>query len=218
MPLVPIHFKGKSNPLTVITPVKKGWGRFLTNAILFVFHHLPLGVVKQLAFIHFARWILIKGNKLPRLSEDQPVEDNWPYDFYVFTTNFNGSWDQYIDAFGRIHAVSKGLNMLWYTSEGFPGPWPMRLFKRYIHYFTAPQHLYYNAYPGATVRDIDAATKLNAELEAFLEDTKDEMDDAEFGRRYRAFVNQVSPWLGKTGLEEKHEALAHRAVPMELSQ
>ncbi|SDD34181.1 hypothetical protein [Kordiimonas lacus] len=218
MPLVPIHFKGKSNPMTVITPVKRGWGRFLTKVILFIFHHLPLGVVKELAFIHFARWILIEGNKLPRLSPDQPVEDKWPYDLYLFTTNFNGPWDQYIDAFGRIHAVSKGLNMLWYTSRGFEGSWPMRHFKRYIHYFENEQHLYYNAYPGATVRDIDASTRLNTELEAFLADTENEMDDAEFGRRYRAFVNQVSPWLGKSGLEPEHEALLHRARPLELSQ
>ena len=159
MSLIPIHFAGKANPLTVITPVKRGWRRWLTIAILFVFKHLPLGVVKQLAFIHFARWILVRGDKLPRLDPNQP-EENWPYDLYVFTTNFNGSWDQYIDAFGRIKSVSKGLNMLWYTSAGFPGPCPMRLFNRYIHYFEQQQELYYNAYPCATVRDIDVALKL----------------------------------------------------------
>lgn len=214
MPLVPTHFAGKANPLTVITPVKRGWRRWLTQIILFVFKHLPLGVVKQLAFIHFARWILIRGDKLPRLDPDQPRED-WPYDLYVFTTNFNGSWDQYIDAFGRIKSVSKGLNMLWYTSAGFPGPWPMRLFKRYIHYFEQQQDLYYNAYPGAAVRDIDVALQLDASLRAFLDETEGSMDDEAFGRRYRQFVNEVAPCLGKAGQPVDQTSHAHRSTPQE---
>lgn len=214
MSLIPIHFAGKANPLTVITPVKRGWRRWLTIAILFVFKHLPLGVVKQLAFIHFARWILIRGDKLPRLDPNQP-EENWPYDLYVFTTNFNGSWDQYIDAFGRIKSVSKGLNMLWYTSAGFPGPWPMRLFKRYIHYFEQQQELYYNAYPGATVRDIDVALKLSASLQEFLEKTESDLDDQEFARKYRQFVNEVAPFLGQSGQPAEQTAHAHRSLPQE---
>jgi len=216
MPLVPIRFAGKAIPMTVITPVKR-WLRLPTRVILFVFKHLPLGVVQQLAFIHFARWILIRGDRLPRLDPDQPQED-WPYDIYAFTTNFNGPWDQYIDAFGRIKAVSKGLNMLWYTSAGFPGPWPMRLFKRYIHYFEVPVDLYYNAYPGATVRDIEGALKLQAPLKDFLADTADEMDDAEFADRFRAFADQAAPMLGKSGAEPERSSLKHRARPREFSQ
>jgi len=203
MALVPLKFVGKANPMTVITPVRRGW-RLVTRAILFIFGHLPLGIVGQLAFIHFARWITIRGDKLPRLGKDQPKED-WPYDLYVFSTNFNGSWDQYIDAFGRIHAVSKGLNMLWYTSAGFPGPWPMRLFKNYIHYFEYPVDLYYNAYPGASVRDIDTALKLEPHLDSFLEESKDGMDDAEFGQKFHAFLNEASPYLARTGLDGQQD-------------
>lgn len=215
MPLIPTSFAGKANPLTVITPVKRGWRRWATLLILFVFKHLPLGVVKQLAFIHFARWILIRGDKLPRLDAEQPVED-WPYDLYVFTTNFNGSWDQYIDAFGRIKSVSKGLNMLWYTSAGFPGPWPMRLFKRYIHYFEQHQGLYYNAYPGATVRDIETALRLESALESFLDATTDDMSDEEFKQRYTRFINEVAPWLASSGQPAEHAALSHNSVLQEL--
>jgi hypothetical protein len=203
--------------MTVITPVVGFWKRLLTWGILFVFKHLPLGVVKQLAFIHFARWILIKAKALPRLSPDQPIED-WPYDLYVFSTNFNGSWDQYIDAFGRIKAVSKGLNMLWYTSAGFPGPWPMRQFKRYIRYYEYPLELYYNAYPGAAVRDIDGALALAPKLDAFLTATEDEIDDGAFRERFDAFVNEAAPYLGTVGLPDDQPSLTHRARPQEISQ
>lgn len=216
MTLVPIHFVGKSNPMTAITPVKR-WKRFPTWVVLFIFKHLPLGVVKQLAFIHFARWISIRGDRLPRLSEDQPRE-SWPYDLYLFSTNFNGAWDQYIDAFGRIKSVSKGLNMLWFTSSGFPGPWPMRLFKRYIHYFEYPLDLYYNAYPGATVRDIQMAVSLKPHLDTFFQETADRMDDADFKQKFEEFANTSSPYLGKTGTEKALPTLTHLAGPVELSQ
>ncbi len=217
MPLVPTHFKGKAFPMTVITPVPRGWKRLGAKLILFIFKHLPLTIVTQLAFIHFARWILVPGDRLPRLDPDQPVED-WPYDLYIFTTNFNGSWDQYIDAFGRIKSVSKGLNMLWYTSAGFPGPWPMRLFKRYIRYYETPLDLYYNAYPGATVRDIEAAVQLDPKLDAFLEMSATDMTDEAFGQHYRTFLNEVAPFLGSTGYQTERAALEHRARPLELGQ
>jgi hypothetical protein len=214
MPLIPTHFKGKAFPMTVITPVRRGWQRYGARLILFIFKHLPLGVVKQLAFIHFARWILVPGDRLPRLDSAQPVED-WPYDLYIFTTNFNGSWDQYIDAFGRIHAVSKGLNMLWYTSAGFPGPWPMRLFKQYIRYFEQPQDLYYNAYPGAAVRDIDQALALKPKLDAFLAETAEEMPAEVFSRKFQAFVNEAAPMMAHTGQNAGLRALTHGARPLE---
>lgn len=217
MPFVPTHFKGKAFPMTVITPVPRGWKRLGAKVVLFIFKHLPLTIVTQLAFIHFARWILVPGDKIPRLDPRQPVED-WPYDLYIFTTNFNGSWDQYIDAFGRIKSVSKGLNMLWYTSAGFPGPWPMRLFKRYIRYFEWPLDLYYNAYPGATVRDIEAAVQLSPKLDAFLEVSASDVTDEEFGQHYRRFLNEVAPFLGTTGYEDAPAALEHRAYPLELGQ
>ena len=217
MPLIPTQFKGKAFPMTVITPVRRGWQRLGAQLVLFIFKHLPLTIVKQLAFIHFARWILVRGDRLPRLDPAQPVED-WPYDLYIFTTNFNGSWDQYIDAFGRIHSVSKGLNMLWYTSAGFPGPWPMRLFKQYIRYFEQPQDLYYNAYPGAAVRDIDQAVALKPQLDAFLAQTAEVLPDAEFGALYRAFLTEAGPTIARTGQQVELEALAHRARPLEVGQ
>lgn len=216
MPLVPIHFEGKSVPMTAITPVPRK-RRWLAKIILFIFKHLPLGFVQKLAFIHFARWILIPAEKLPRLHKDQPKED-WPYDLYLFTTNFNGSWDQYIDAFGRIKVVSKGLNMLWYTSAGFPGPWPMRLFKRYVHYFEYPVELYYNAYPGAAVRDVDTALKLQPHLDTFLAETSEPLDDKAFREKYEAFLIKAAPYLGSIGTDPEHPTLTYRAAPMELGQ
>lgn len=212
----PTNFPGKSVPMTVITPLNAWWRRVGAKIVLFIFKHLPLGIVKQLAFIHFARWIVVPEKGLPRLDPAQPKEDV-PFDLYLFSTNFNGSWDQYIDAFGRIKSVSKGLNMLWYTSAGFPGPWPMRPFKRYIRYFEYPLDQYYNAYPGASVRDIDAALELTKRFEAFRAAADQEMTPEAFGRLYQSFLDDAAPYLGETGEQEGQPSRHHHAEPVEYS-
>lgn len=197
MSVAPQQFEGKSYAMTVITPVRPRW-RWLQWLVATVFKRLSLGVVHQLGFIHFARWITVRRDRLPRLTAAQPPE-RLADDLYLFTTNFNGPWDQYIDAFGMVREVRGGLNWLWWTSRGFPGAWPMRPFKRYIRYFQYPVDLYYNAYPGASVRDIAAAQALEAPLAAFLADTAQPLPDAEFRRRYLAFLDQALPYLGDIG-------------------
>jgi hypothetical protein len=197
MSIAPHPFPGKSYPMTVITPVRPRW-RWLQRLVASVFKRLSLDVVHQLAFIHFARWITIRHDALPRLTAAQPAE-RLSDDLYLFTTNFNGPWDQYIDAFGRIEGVRGGLDWLWWTSRGFPGAWPMRPFKRYIRYFQYPIDLYYNAYPGASVRDIAAAIALDSRLTSFLAETAQPLPDAEFRRRYASFLDEVAPYLGAIG-------------------
>ncbi|HET7843977.1 MAG TPA: hypothetical protein VFL14_07490 [Xanthomonadales bacterium] len=190
----PVHFDGKSHPMTVITPIPVRW-RWLQWLVIEVFRRLPLGVVRQLAFIHFARWIVVRRDRLPRLAAEQPKEklDN---DLYLFITNFNGPWDQYIDAFGRVTDVEKGLDWLWWSSAGFPGAWPIRPFKRYIRYFKHPLDLYYNAYPGASVRDIAAAIELERRFAAFVASDAGTLPPGAFGQRWRAFCNDIAPFLG----------------------
>lgn len=213
MAFVQQRFEGKATPMTVITPVRPRW-RPLVWAILAVFRHLKLAVVKQLAFIHFARWLLVKRGGLPHLAPEQPVErldDDW----FVFTTNFNGPWDQYIDAFGMVGGVRGGLDWLWWTSRGFPGAWPMRPFKRYIRYFEYPLDLYYNAYPGASVRDIACALALAPRLDAFLAANPAGEDDAAFARRWRAFLDEVAPLLGDVGGQSTELPSTHSQSPLE---
>jgi hypothetical protein len=213
MPLA-LQVQGKSNPMTVITPVRPVW-RWLQSLVASIFKLLRMKEVHDLAFIHFARWITIKRHALPRLSATQPVE-NQKDDLYLFTTNFNGPWDQYIDAFGMVGQVRMGLDWLWRTSRGFPGAWPMRLFKRYIRYYEYPLDHYYNAYPGASVRDIRAALELERELLSFALANDKPVEDAEFRRRFNAFVDAVAPQLGSVGAEKQEVPSTHAQHPQEL--
>ena len=45
------------------------------------------------------------------------------YDYLLFFSNFNGTWNQYIDAFSAV--LYQGLNLIWMWSEKFPGSVPV---------------------------------------------------------------------------------------------
>ncbi|HET6564096.1 MAG TPA: hypothetical protein VFG52_01685 [Xanthomonadales bacterium] len=209
--------EGKSNPLTIFSPTRV-WMRWPFWIILKVFSYIPLVSVKHLLFIHFAGWQPINRNRFPRLSATQPKED-LKDDYFLFTTNFNGTWDQYIDAFGLIKGVRRGLFFLWCSSRGFHGSWPIRPFKRYIHYNEYQLDLYYNAYPGMSVRDIRNAWELSNELDQFIRET-DAYDSAErFLDDYGQFVDKVCWRLSDSGSEGDRTEIPteKRAQPRSLS-
>ena len=201
----PLDIKGKAYPMTAFSPVPRS-RRLLLSILLWIFSlpYFTLQFARNLMFIHFACWQPVNRNKFPRLSEEQPKED-LKYDYFLFTTNFNGSWDQYIDAFGLIKKVRTGLNAIWFTSKGFPGAWPIRPFKKYIHYYEYQMDLYYNAYPGLSVRDITSATTLADCLDKFVLDTANMESSGEFYDAYRTFTDEVAPHLGEMGKEDSQE-------------
>ncbi len=211
----PLEIKGKSYPLTIFSAVPVYY-RWLLKILLTVFRRFPLTFVKQIMFIHFACWQPVNRNAWPRLSDKQPKEE-LKDDYFLFTTNFNGPWDQYIDAFGLIHKVQKGLDWIWFTSRGFPGAWPLRPFKRYIHYYEYPLDLYYNAYPGMSVRDILLASDLSKKLDAFIEESEGFGTAEEFDEEFEHFLDHVAGHLGYTGgCGESHEIpSAKNARPLE---
>lgn len=214
----PLEINGKAYPMTALSPVPRS-RRWLLSILMWVFSrpYFTLQFARNLMFIHFACWQPINRNRFPRLSEDQPREE-LKNDYFLFTTNFNGVWDQYIDAFGLIRKVRTGLNAIWFTSKGFPGPWPIRPFKRYIHYFEYELNYYYNAYPEMSVRDIVSATTLGDGLDKFVEQTKDIESSGLFFDKYHSFLNSAASHLGTTSRNETHGRLLRHlhAQPREL--
>ena len=128
---------GKAYGFTAFTPMK----RWKTPFVRLFFWSVPifsLGIVQrlfswihlvkaqklllELSFIHFARWSIVKHDFWPRLSETQP-KDETKHDYLMFCSNFNGTWQQYIDAFSAV--IPDGMNMIWRWSEQFPGAQPL---------------------------------------------------------------------------------------------
>lgn len=148
---------GKSAPMSILTVVKPLQGWFLRLILFFVqTTGFGLGRVKRLRFIHFAQWTMVKPISFRWVSPDQSSEIV-KRNYFLFSTNYNGPWDQYIDSFSLVKGVRIGIGLLWGTSEQFPTAWPVRPFKRYIRYHEYPVDAYYNAYPDATIRDVESA-------------------------------------------------------------
>jgi hypothetical protein len=114
----------------------------------------------------------------------------------LFFSNFNGTWDQYIDAFSDV--VPSGLNLIWRWSVKFPGSVPVTPFKQYIRLNQFDTDYYYNAYPGAATTDVKASLYLKAEMTKFAETSKD-LDPAAFKQAYNTFLIDVQNSLMSTG-------------------
>ena len=76
----------------------------------------------------------------------------------LFLSNFNGTWDQYIDAFAD--GIPSGPDAFWYASTKYPHSIPISTFKEYIRVNQVNTSYYYNATPGAAQRDIKASLRV----------------------------------------------------------
>ena len=72
----------------------------------------------------------------------------------LFESNFDGSWENYIDDF--VDHASVGMNVIWGNCIGFPkgGSKDIESFKSYIRNNQTSAQLFYSAYKDLTVRNI----------------------------------------------------------------
>src|SRR5271155_640304 len=157
------NINGKAYAMNAITPMK-WWKTPILKFLFFLGGLVQLTDLKNLSFIHFARWVIIKRGQFPWLGGKQPHE-NLEYDYMIFFSNFNGTWNQYIDAFSAV--LSTGLNAIWLWSEKFPGSVPVTAFKGYIALVQFDTDYYYNPYPCSATNDVKAAHRVQAALDKF---------------------------------------------------
>ena len=174
---------GQAICITVFSTVK-WWGRPWL-ALVFLYARLvpsAHGKLSRLSFIHFARWSLVTGLPEQRLRHPQ----------LFFESNFNGGWEEYIDAFSYI--LTDGMKKFWGSSYGFPGALPTGPFKKYIRRNEIPVSHFYSAYPQATTTMVLAALELDGKL-APLRQRAAGMDDDAFAAAWRAFLTDVQGLL-----------------------
>lgn len=204
----PEKFQPLQQSITHIAPTRPGmsWLAWLFLSLLRRISKLTMA--RQLEFIHFAQWQRVRSKKLPRLAPGQPAED-FANDFFLFTTNYNGDWDQYIDTFARVPHIRRGMWWLWRFCQGYPGPIPLRNFKQYIHYQTYPDTLYYTAYPASTVRNIEAALAVKQQIQAFAAASPPTETPAAFKQRYVAMTKAIAPYLGSAPARSPFKVAAY---------
>lgn len=188
------NIAGKAYAMNVVTPSnpKLTW----INRLLFMAARgLPdrlMGLL-GLSLIHFARWVIIKPNDWPDLGQGKQTLQN---DYMLFCSNFNGTWDQYIDAFSD--GVPNGLNLFWFSATKYPLSIPVTPFKNYITHNQISTDYYYNATPGAAQRDVKSSLKVYDAL-LQLEDAYATLTPEEFQATYHATLTAVQVGLGDAG-------------------
>lgn len=196
------NIAGKAYAMSVVSPIPRhlAW----INRLIFWYSQLPFnrnsfkGLV-TLSLIHYARWVILSPNQFPRLAESQPKETiKYVYEF--FFSNFNGSWDQYVDSFHM--AIPSGLDLLWKFNVKYPKSVPLDPFHRYINFNQVWNDHYYNAYPMAASNDVKSAQTVKRDLLKFIEDTK--ADDPEtFQKKFTLLL-----------IERQHDLSLMEATPI----
>jgi hypothetical protein len=185
---------GKAYGMNVVTPVRPS--RTWVNHLLFMLARcIPssLSGLLGLSLIHFARWVIIRRDQWPGRAHGASALKN---DYVLFVSNFNGTWDQYIDAFAD--GIPGGLDLFWYSSTKYPHSIPITPFKDYIRANQVDTAYYYNATPGNGQRDIKAALRLSQALRD-LAAAQPGLNDAAFAEQYRAMLLDVQGCLGSAG-------------------
>jgi hypothetical protein len=179
----PRNHDGQAIAITVFSTIRVP-GRVFLPVLFFVTRTFPKLTVtlRRLSFIHFARWAIIR--RLPYNGPPQR-KGRLRYPHMYFESNFNGGWEEYIDAFS--HILTSGMTAFWGTSYGFPKPLPTAPFKAYIQANETEVDHYYSAYPDATSTMIQRALELDAKLTP-LQRNAERMDPDVFAAAYRAFL------------------------------
>src|SRR5689334_2849606 len=115
------NIAGKAYAMNVLTPMPGG-RTWIQRTIFEAARAVPsvLRGLLGLKLIHFARWVIIRRDDWPDLGQGRQSLQN---DYMLFLSNFNGTWDQYIDAFAD--GIPSGLDLFWYSSIKYPKSIPI---------------------------------------------------------------------------------------------
>jgi hypothetical protein len=180
----------------VLTPMRP-WLTWVNRFAFMIARVVPSGLtgLLGLSFIHFARWTIIKRDQWPVMGDEKrkPALDN---DYMLFCSNFNGTWDQYIDAFSD--GIPLGLDFFWYSTTNYPHSIPITPFKNFIRKNQVDTDYYYNSVPGVAQWDVKAALRVRRAV-LDLADKHKTLSPADFRQAYVQALVTVQNDLGYPG-------------------
>jgi hypothetical protein len=206
------NIAGKAYAMNAITPMR--WYTSWLNRLFFwassVYTPFLSGLL-TLSLIHYARWVIVKPSQFPNMGHGQPTEE-LRYNYMFFFSNFNGSWDQYVDSFSS--AIPSGLDLFWKRNIQYPGSVPMLPFHHYITRNQIWTDHYYNAYPMASSNDVKSARRVKQALLTFIDDVKAD-SPAAFQQKYNRLLLGLQHDISQMG-PNPVISLAARAVEQRL--
>jgi hypothetical protein len=188
------NLAGKAYIMNVVTPMRP-WLTWIQRLGYMTGRAIPVlsAPLRGLMFIHFARWVIIKRDQWPDLGQGKQKLQN---DYLLFSSNFNGTWDQYLDAFSDGNPI--GVDGAWIASTKFPQSIPSTPFKDYVRVNQIDADYYYNATPGAAQRDIKAALRVRRAI-LDLAGQHGSLTPADFQKAYIRALCKVQNDLGYQG-------------------
>jgi hypothetical protein len=149
-----------ANQFTVFGDLKPGaFRRWLTVFLLWLLnysarHIYNRGYLTRVQTIHFARWVFLDNRR--RL---------------FFASNYDGSLESYMDDF--INKVAWGINLVFSNGIGYPrtrslildGAKDEQKYKRVLRRHQLPTDVWYKAYPGLTVVDLERNSQIRQGIE-----------------------------------------------------
>ena len=183
------NLAGRAQAFTILTPVKRGWALWL-RFNFFVGRHVPYFTTKlrELSFIHYARWSIVALNP-----KGGPGRGFGNRRYLLVTSNFNGTWDQYIDVFSEV--VPWRIRAIWSSSSGFPGPSPPERLKEFVRDNELAADHYYAAYPQASTTVVLSALELRDKFARFAENVRGDIESEDFRQAWVGFLTSVQGHL-----------------------
>jgi Dyp-type peroxidase family len=193
------------NQLTHVVRIKDGPLRWLLIRIVFYAlqkladYRFNRGKLGEIPSIHFARWVL------------------GPQRSVIFFSNFDSSWQSYLGDF--IDKASTGLTAVWSNTEKYPRTkWLLKAgsrdaarFLSWTRYHQEPTQVWYSAYPGLSVVNINANTELRRGLADLPADAPpgSEVDPVSWLSRLRN--------VDRREVDERYGAEQARETPLDLN-
>jgi hypothetical protein len=190
---------GRAVTFNVITPM----GRLGTRVVRILLWYFDRNkgtqdTARQLSFLPFVHWVIVKRDQFPHVDQKQPRE-RLNYDYLFFLSTFNGPWGPYIDAFADV--LYEALDTVWFWSVGYPFARPVTGLKAYIIRNQIESDHSYSAYPGASVRDVRSALELYQELKRFAKSSQ-ELELTQFKSEFTRLLIRLQDKLGSFGVTE----------------
>lgn len=193
---------GKSSAFVLPTPAPT-WASGLVRlglGLLNKFRESEQVAAKQLSFISFLHWAVVRRSQFAIFDEATQRPNNLVHDYNLFLSTFNGPDEPYIEAFTDV--LGHAINFVWGFSVGYPWSIPETSYSRYIALNRVEADHHYSAYPHATVIDVRRCLHLHKELKAFAEQAKD-LSDPQFRQAYYRLLLRVQNDLGSVGPNEQ---------------
>jgi hypothetical protein len=187
----PGNVTGEARALTAIGPLRRGLRfailrlGFVARRYVFFFRRRKVEKLRRLGFIHFARWVLF--DDLPAAAGRQPLG----HTYMLFESNFNGGFDEYIDAFSYV--LTEDMTQIFGSVHNFPGVVPATAFKDFIRRHDYEADHFFSAYPRATANDVASALELAREMRRLCR--KPDADAFAFAAAWRGLLTKAQRWL-----------------------